>query len=116
MGYGSLGGGDRERGLNVGLDALLFVAAKARATEEGGGDYISEQEPFLTASQLRISVRQDGRRGGRGGMAAQMREGEHKHTQNTERQAGRQACIRASSSLFYVLRYSVSLYTTAPRN
>ena len=24
-------------------DALLFVAAKAWATEEGGGDYISEQ-------------------------------------------------------------------------
>ena len=42
MGYGSLGGGDRERGLNVGLDALLFVAAKARATEEVGGDKISE--------------------------------------------------------------------------
>ena len=36
-------GGDRERGLNVGLDALLFLPAKARATEEGGGDYISEQ-------------------------------------------------------------------------
>ena len=33
----------RERGLNVGLDALLFLPAKARATEEGGGDYISEQ-------------------------------------------------------------------------
>ena len=31
-------GGDRERGLNVGLDALLFLPAKARATEEGGGD------------------------------------------------------------------------------
>ena len=36
-------GGGRERGLNVGLDALLFLPAKARATEEGGGDYISEQ-------------------------------------------------------------------------
>ena len=34
-------GGDRERGLKVGLDALLFLAVKARATEEG--DYISEQ-------------------------------------------------------------------------
>ena len=43
-------------------------------------------------------------------MTAQMREGEHKHAQNTERQAGRQACIRASSSLCYVLRYSVSLH------
>ena len=44
------------------------------------------KEPFLTASQLRVSVRQDGRRGGRGGMAVKMREGEHKH-----RQTGRQA-------------------------
>ena len=47
------------------------------------------KEPFLTASQLRISVRQDGRRGGRGGMAAQMREGEHKHTTQKGRQADR---------------------------
>ena len=71
------------------------------------------QEAFLIASQLRLSVRQDGsvtgRRGGRGDMVVKMREGDHKH-----RQAGRQAGRHVTGHLHHYVMYFVTQYLSTP--